>query len=252
MALNARKVESTGGNFKRQPALEAGTYPARLVQVICLGLKPQAAWQGNEKPPQISLHVTYELLDEFMLDEDGNEIKDKPRWQSETFPLHNLDSDMAKSTKRYFAIDPSEEHGGDWGKLVGTPVMVTITQNPDKKGKKDDEGNLVVYNNIASVQTMRDKDAKKAEPLVNEPRVFDPYEPDLDVYFSLPDWLRKEIKEALDFEGSDLEKELAGINEEAEVKSRREAKDGEQGKKSKAKAEEPESSKEEESDDDDW
>lgn len=252
MGLNARNVESTGGgNFKRQAALEAGTYPARLVQVICKGLQPQPAYQGNEKPPQVELYVTYELLDEFMLDDDGNEMKDKPRWISETFGLFNLDSDLAKSTKRYYAIDPTEKHGGEWGELVGTPVMVTITQSPDKKGKKDSEGNLVVYNNVSSVQTMREKDAKKAEPLVNPTRVFDPYEPDMDVYFALPEWLRKAIKEGLDFGGSVLERNLEGVDEMAEAKKRRNSKDEKKDEPSK-KSEEPQSSKEEESDDDDW
>lgn len=251
MALNARNVESTGGgNFKRQAALEAGTYPARLVQIICKGLQPQPPFQGTEKSPQVELHVTYELLDEFMLDEDGNEMKDKPRWVSETFGLFNLDSERAKSTKRYYAIDPAEEHGGEWPALVGSPVMVTITQSSDKKGKKDSEGNLIVYNNISSVQTMREKDAKKAEPLVNPTRVFDPYEPDMEVYFTLPEWLRTAIKEALDFGGGVLEKELEGVDEKAEYNKRRKSED--KAEKPAEKSEKPEQSSEEDNDDDDW
>lgn len=252
MALNARNVESTGGgNFKRQEALEAGTYPARLVHIICKGLQPQPAYKGVEKSPQLELYVTYELLDEFMLDEDGNEMKDKPRWISETFGLYNLDSDLAKSTKRYYAIDPQENHKGEWPELVGSPVMVTITQSPDKKGKKDNEGNLIVYNNVSSVQTMREKDAKKAEPLVNPARVFDPYEPDMEVYFTLPEWIRKSIKEALDFGGGVLEKALEVLDEDAEYKKRRKSKGDEQDEPAK-KAKKPEKAKEEESNDDDW
>ncbi|MDG1314776.1 MAG: hypothetical protein P8P29_04525 [Flavobacteriaceae bacterium] len=250
MGLNARNIESSGaGKFKRQAALEAGTYPARLVQVVCKGLQPQPPYQGNEKPPQVELYVTYELLDEFILDEDGNELKDKPRWISETFGLFNLSTELAKSTKRYFAIDPTESHKGDWGKLGGTAVMVTIVQTPDKKGKKDDEGNTVIYNNISSVQTMREKDAKRADPLVNPVRVFDPYEPDMDSYFALPEWLRDKIKEGLDFGGGALEKALEGLNENEEVDKRRKG-----GGDSEPEAKQPPKTTESEDsgDDEDW
>ena len=50
MALNLNKP---GGNknFVAQANIEAGVYPARLVQIIDLGLQPQKAYQGKEKAP---------------------------------------------------------------------------------------------------------------------------------------------------------------------------------------------------------
>lgn len=222
MALNASNIPSTGGKRKKQPSLDAGAYPARLVQVIDMGVQPQRAWEGEEKPPKPEIYTTYEMLDEFVVDDDGNELEDKPRWLSETLAMNPLDSDLANSTKRYIALDPELEYGGDWSQLPGTPCTLTVSAKKDKKGKKDENGNVIVYNNITAVNTMRDKDAKKAEPLKNEPKVFDMDNPDMEVFLSLPDWIRDKIKSALNFEGGNLEAALEKIVEADEVKKRRE------------------------------
>lgn len=203
MSLNAKKIK-TESKFERPPALEPGTYPGRTVQMIGLGLQKQRPFKGEEKGPKQELYITYELADEFLLDEDGNDIEDKPRWISETIPMNALSSDLAKSTKRYYALDPSEEFGGDFAKLLDIPCMLTISADVSKKDKD------VIYNNIASVQTMRAKDASKAPDLVNEVKLFDFYEPSLEVFMSLPEWMQSKIKESLDYEGSDLEAMLRG------------------------------------------
>lgn len=211
MSLNAKKIKGKT-KFERPPALEAGTYPARLVQIIGMGLQKQRAFKGEEKDPKIDLHLTYELVDEFLLDEDGNDIPDKPRWISETIPLNSLDSDLAKSTKRYYALDPSCEYDGEWPELVGFPCMLTLSADQSKKDKD------VIYNNVASVQTMREKDAKKMPDLINPSKVFDFYEPDLDVFLSLPTWMQDQIKENLDYEGSELEAMLGSSDRKEQPK----------------------------------
>ena len=104
MALNA-KTASSGGGMNIEP-LEPGTYPARLVQVVDLGVQAQRPYQGKEKDPVQEILLTYEFVDEFLKDEDGNEETDKPRWLSESMPLFNLSSERAKSTLRYNALDP--------------------------------------------------------------------------------------------------------------------------------------------------
>lgn len=209
--MNAKKIKNTGGGMK-QPPLEAGTYPARVVQIVCLGLQAQQPYKGEEKEPKIDLRLTYELADEFIVDAEGNEDQDKPRWVSEDFPLNSLDSDLAKSTKRYYALDPEVEHGGDFAKLANSPCMLTLSMTPDRKDKDK------FYNNVVSVQSMRSKDAAKAPALKNDIKVFDFYNPDLEVFLALPTWLQDKIKEALDFGGSDLENLLkSGTKKEKEV-----------------------------------
>jgi hypothetical protein len=167
--------------------------------VLDLGLQPQT-YNGETKDPKIEIMTTYELSDEFMKDDEGNELKDKPRWQSETFTLNSLNSDKAKSTQRYLALDPNLEHDGDWSKLLGTPATITVVNNP---GKGKNKGK--VFNNIASVSTMRAKDADKLPPLVNDARYFDMDNPDVELFLTLPQFVQDKIKGGLEFKGSKLD-----------------------------------------------
>jgi len=200
MSLNASKIAGDSGNNNGMtaPTLEPGTYPARLVQVLAMGLQPQRPHQGKDKPPKPELRVTYELLDEFMLDEDGEELKDKPRWLSIDIPFNALSNDLANSTKHYMALDPKLEHGGDWAKILGNTCMLQVVINPNKKNPDKP------YHNIKGISTMRAKEAAIAPELVNGTKVFDPDEPDMEVFGSLPEWIQDKMKNALDYNDSAL------------------------------------------------
>lgn len=202
MALNAKNKKIAAKGPAQEP-LDPGTYPCRVVQVLDLGVQTQKPFDNKPKPPVQEIMITYEFLDEFCLDEDGEIQEDKPRWLSETFPFHSLAADLAKSTKRYKALDPQEVYEGDFTQLVGTPCMVTVVHNPGK-GKNADK----VFTNIAGVSAMRPKEAAKAPDLVNEPKVFVLDEPDMVVYKSLPEWLQEKIASNLEFEGSALQEAL--------------------------------------------
>lgn len=201
MALNAKKIGNGGGNRTPQANIEPGTYPARLVQIIDLGLQAQRPYQGKDKPPAQEIMLTYELVDTFMLDEKGEELTDKPRWISETLPFYGLYADKAKSTQRYNALDPSGEFDGDFAKAIGQPINVTIVNNA--VGDK-------VYDNIATISAMRPRDADKCPELVNPAKLLDLDAPDLDVFNALPEWLREKIKGNLNYKGSPLEQLLGG------------------------------------------
>lgn len=211
MALNAKNIPMGGGKKgNAQEPIDAGTYPCRVVQVLDLGVQPQREYKGQAKPPAQEVMITYEFLDEFCLDEDGNEMEDKPRWLSETIPLRNLENELATSTKRYFALDPDCVYDGDFTLLVNTPCMVTVVQN---MGKGKNAGK--VYNNISNVATMRPKEARNAAELVNEPKVFVLDNPDMTIFMSLPEWLQEKIKSNLEFKGSALEEALEnGVDDE--------------------------------------
>lgn len=197
MALNANSIprpKVTSG--PKAPLLDDGAYPARLIYVIDLGLQPQRPYQGQEKPPAYELQTVYELSDEFMPGEDGEPDESKPRWMWDNFPIYSLDQDKAKSTKRYYALDPNEEKGGNWAELIGSPVNVAIIKSGE-------------YNNVAGTSTMRPKEAAKLPELVNEPKIFDLDNPDIEVFLSLPQRLQDKIKGNLNYEGSVLQKRLA-------------------------------------------
>lgn len=210
--LNANQSKNSGGSGgSSAPKLEPATYPARLVVVADLGLQPQRPWQGEEKPPAYEILTTYELVDEFMEDEDGEPLLDKPRWLSESFPLYSLSSERAKSTIRYNALDPTGAWSGNWSELIEIPCLVTTVNNP---GKGKNTGKVFV--NIANVAAMRAKDRENVPELVNRPVLFDMDAPELDEFDALPQWVQDKIRGGLEFQGSKLHM-LITVSEEKEL-----------------------------------
>lgn len=210
MALNIKTAGNQNNNRIAQENIEPGVYPARLVQIIDLGLQAQRPFQGKDKPPAQEIMLTYELVDEFMKGENGEPLENKPRWVSETLPFYGLHADKAKSTQRYLALDPKGDYEGDFTKAIGSPCNVTIVNNAGKDGK--------VYDNVAHIAAMRPKDAVACPELVNPSKVFDCDNPDMDVFNKLPEWIQKKIKENLNYEGSTLQKLLGGGKQKSDDK----------------------------------
>jgi hypothetical protein len=177
--------------------MEPATYPARVVHIIDLGMQEQRAYADKVKPPVNMVAFTYEFADEFLKDEDGNDIEDKPRHLTEMMPIYQLSADKAKSTLRYNALDPAGAFDGDFSALVGLPCLVTVVHNPNKKTGG-------VYENIGGISPMREKDAAKAPELVYPPLTFDLDEPDLAVFEQFPQFVRDRITNGLEYEGSKL------------------------------------------------
>lgn len=225
MPLNGKEIASSGGGVQ-QPPLEAGTYPARVVQVINYGLQAQPDFRGKSKEPQYEAGFTYELLDEFCVDEDGDEDETRPRWVFETFPVYNLDADLAKSTKRYKALDPEEEFGGDFLACIELPCMVTLTAT---EGKGQNSGRI--FNNVANVSPMRAKDAARAAELVNDPVVFDFDEPDPEAWLELSSFAQGKLKQSLDFEGSALQEMIENLPDEEDEEEEEPPKKAKRGSK---------------------
>lgn len=201
MALVAPKGNQDK-KFAPQAKINPGVYPGRLVQIIDFGLQAQKPYMGKDKPPANEIGLTYELVDEFMKDEAGNDIEDKPRWISETLPFFGLYADKAKSTQRYKAFDPQEIHGGDFSKLIGQPINVTVVNN--QSGEK-------VYDNVASLAAMRPRDAEKCPELKNPAKMFDLDNPDVEIFNKFPKWIQDKIKANLNYNGSVLQKKLGGV-----------------------------------------
>ena len=204
MGLNANEVAAPKGKSPEQEVLK-GSHAARVVQVVDLGLQARNPYQGQEKPPVHMIQLTYELSHEFMKDEDGAVQEDKPRWINEDFPFHNLEVELAKSTKRYNVLDAEGTFGGDFTKLVGAPCSLAIVTNAGTgkhKGK--------TFSNIANVSGVMNMPGYVQPALVHEPRVFLLDEPDMKVFGALPEWIQDKVKGNLEFRGSKLDVLLNG------------------------------------------
>lgn len=188
------------------PPLDPGSYPGRVLSIVDLGRQARSPFQGQERAPINMVLFTYELSDEFMSDEAGNEIPGKPRVTSEKFALHPLSSERATSTKRYLALDPAREYGGDLARLVALPTMITLVQNVQK-------GTGRIFNNVASLSPMRAKDVANCPELVNPSFFFDLDEPNPTIWSLMHDWVKKIVKDNLDYSGSNLQRLLEGEGE---------------------------------------
>ena len=182
MSLDITTYKSGGTDLGRA---EDGTYPARLTQVIGLGVQPMEDYQtGEPKDPKHRVILTFEFPTELI--NIGGE--DKPRWYMKEYTLSN--HEKAGIVKLVNALDPT---GGTTAlnELVGKPCMVVIGTTSSGKAK------------ITGVTALMKglEVAKLSKP----PLVFDPSEPDLNTFNGFPDWLKEKLTTALNFQGSALE-----------------------------------------------
>lgn len=207
MALVAPKAapKRQATNRVKQDELAVDNYPCRVAQIIDMGRQVRETWDGvqkkympdHTKAPANMLRITYEFTTEYMKDENGVELEDKPRWLSEEFAILPLSSDLATSTKRMLAFDPGlDKLGGDWSQVLTLPCSVSVAHTGGGRAK--------VGNVAKPMKGMVVADLK------NEPKVFTLDAPDIDVFRSFPEWIQDRIKANLDFEGSALQKALAG------------------------------------------
>lgn len=206
MGLKA-SVESKKPQVKRveQQELAVDNFPCRVAQVIDLGRHHRESWDASsnryvkdmEKAPANMVMLTYEFTTEFMKDENGNDVEDKPRWLSESFPIFALDSELATSTKRMRAFDPDfSRFKGDWEQVAAEPCAVTIVH---KKNGKAKVGNV-----------SKPMKGMVVPELKNPVKVFSLDAPDVEVFRSLPEWLQEKIKGNLDYDRSPLQAALEG------------------------------------------
>lgn len=199
--LNARKIKSKS-KFVEQPLLAVDNYPARVVQIVDLGLQDGGEWKGEKKPPANVIRITYELVDAFMVDDKGVEQEDKPIWLSEDLKLYSPDADLAKCNKRYKAIDPTEVFDYDWSQVIGCSCTV-LTVHKESKGK--------TYCNIGNVTPyIVSKRNPELPEIQGNSSFFSLAEPDLAVFESYPDWIKDKITGNLEFNNSPLQLLLDG------------------------------------------
>lgn len=176
MFKQASKTGNGGGGGVKMtsPILSPGSYPARLVQIVDLGMQPGTSMYPE---PKLKMEMRFELLDEFMADEDGKELENKPRWFSYEL-TYNADGYMGDRSNIYKVFDALGGFDKPLPDLLGTPCNVAIAKGLKQDGKTE-------KNKITGVSAMREKDAEKASPLQNETTYFSLMEPDMEVWKTL-------------------------------------------------------------------
>lgn len=174
--------------------IDEGTYPARVVQIIDIGLQVED-YKGEVKEKN-KVFVTFEFPTETITIDD----EEKPRWLSKEFVVSF--HEKSALTALINAVPKELEYLSD---LIGEAVMVGVGTTSSGKAKVTSVAKLMKGVNIPGLQ--------------NKSVAFDFDEPDMDVFHSLPEFLQTKIKEAKNFEGSEVERLLGSVkdNKEDEV-----------------------------------
>lgn len=192
MSLIARASKSAGAGD--HPA--AGTHMARLVGITDLGHQPGFEYQGKEIESAFKMEFTYELVNSLM--EDG-----RPHWVSEQFKNNDFVPDkpggfIATMMARVAAMTPETPLEKDTTKLLDKPCMVTVAINAGGYPKVAGQGA------VTGIPV-----GMEIPPLANDTFSFDMDEPDMDLWETFPEFKQKRIREALNFEETELFKQIA-------------------------------------------
>ena len=160
-------------------------YLARVVGVVDLDHQPGFEYEGEHVESAYKLSLTYELPTSLM--EDG-----RPHWVTED--LKQSDHKASNLYARVKALDPRGEltrNGQDLSGLLNAKCMVAVGRN--KKGYAKIDGVTPAPNGFAVPE------------LQNPPFIFDFENPNMDIFFRLPEFVRNKLKASLNYEGSELE-----------------------------------------------
>lgn len=173
-------VKDSGGTS--YPPIEAGTYPARCVGLIDLGLQHND-YNGKDRE---MVRIVWELPTELIHDSEG----DKPRWISKpyTASLHEkatLRKDLDAWRGKPF--DKEELKGFELRNIINAPCLLTIVHQQGQTGS--------TYAKVSGVsRVMR---GMAVPPLVNPTFCVDLSQDNAEeVLITLPQWMQDEVKKS--------------------------------------------------------
>jgi hypothetical protein len=210
-------INQNSGPKKDYGRVADDNYPARIVQCIDLGRQHVEFWKDNKplyyilddegkpikgennKSTEVSdipviqpkVWITFEFPTE-TIEIDG---EDRPRWYSKEYTVSAHEKAALMALIK--AANPDAERISD---LLGCPVMVEIGSTSSGKAK------VVGTSKVPKMITV--------PKLGNDVAKFDLDKPDLDVYNSLPAFLKEKIKSGVDFEKTKLYTMLQGEKED--------------------------------------
>lgn len=191
MSMNLNDYKSGDGEKKDYGRLEDGSYPARIVQLINIGRQYATDFKTGEIKTyddgnpviQTKMFVTWEFPTE-TIDYNGEEM---PRWYSKEFTVSAHEKAALPQLLKVAGVT-----NGDITQMINAPMLVTIGSTSTGKAK------VTGYTQLPK--------GMEVPELVNEAKVFDPYNPDMDVYNSLPNFIQNKITEAVDYNKMPLSK----------------------------------------------
>lgn len=180
MTLKLDEVKQAGIDFGR---VEDGTYPARIVQVIDLGIQPQTHHKTHEiLPSKPVVMITWEFPTSRVEFENDEGTTSLPRWVSKEYTISR--SDKSNLMKLVNALAPKAK---DISELINLPCMVQIGSTSG--------GNAKVINVLPPMSGIEIAD------LENDTSYFDFDHPEQELFDTLKKWQQRRVREADNYEG---------------------------------------------------
>jgi len=188
MAFDANKAPKSTGKFTRE-VLEEGLYPAVLARVVEVG--DQEDKYGTKTKVVLAFTVPSQTIE--------IEGVQKQRMMM-TFPLNQTSNPDATLMKYMKALG-----GATWEDVINKPCMIEVSHKQVKGETRDNISNVVKAMAGMSVPAP-DCDTY----------IFDFDNPSKEVFDKLSDYRQGQIKDAVNYQGSAVEKMLEGTSSSAE------------------------------------
>jgi len=192
MSLNVNDYKPEKKDFGR---LEEGTFSARLVQIIELGMQEQTDFTTGESTgykPRVLLTFEFPTERITITNKEGEE-EDLPRWYGKEYTLSGHEKASLPRVIRSLGGDM------DLTEVLGSPCMIEIGSTSGDKAK--------ILSITSPVKGM------EVPELENPPVVFDLDSPDITVFKHFPEWIREKVKAGKNYEGSKLDLALSTSEE---------------------------------------
>lgn len=187
------KVISFGDTSGKK--VEQGVYEGRIVKIISTGIRPLLPQfskndDGSLKKLKEQLRFTFEITTE---DDEG-----KPVASFIDLPYVNVTGGGKIQSKLESIMQAAKTKPGQtYSDMIGAVVSITVEEQTSKSGK--------TFAKVTAVGGVSANVAKSVPPLSSKGFVFDFDDPDVEVLRTLPDFIKEEFTEAVNFSGSKLE-----------------------------------------------
>lgn len=159
-----------------------GVYVARCYRILDLGHQP-VSYLGEEKDPKRKVAIFWELLDDEVKMTDGKPFTVRREYTLSLDRKATLRADL--QAWRGVSFTEEELAGFDLEQVLGKYCRMQITHT-----KKEDK----TYANITSIMSMKNSEEKPEG--VNEQKIFDILEPDMELFESLHSYWKDKIENA--------------------------------------------------------
>lgn len=170
--------QGNSGNFEIVPE---GTYIARCYKVIDLGTQTVTGQYGTKQ--QQKVNITWELLDDDVKMQDGRPFATSKKYTASLHEKAQLRKDLEAWRGKKFTDEELEAF--DLKNILGTYCMLQIVHV--ESGDK-------TYANVNAIMSTKQKPKG-----VNDDGYFDIDAPDMAVFDSLSDFIKKQIQESAEF-----------------------------------------------------